>query len=125
MSQTIEVPLWLLILILLFAAVTFASHFLFPSVRWFFRKRAVRVIARLNQRLTRPIEPFKIARRYDMIHYLYTTFYQATQTGVPLMRPMWMEFADEAEFFTVDSQFMLGDYMLVAPKIETPTDFLE
>ncbi len=70
MSQTIEVPLWLLILILLFAAVTFASHFLFPSVRWFFRKRAERVIARLNQRLTRPIEPFKIARRYDMIQRL-------------------------------------------------------
>lgn len=70
MSQTIEVPLWLLILILLFAAVTFASHFLFPSVRWFFRKLAERVIARVNQRLTRPIEPFKLARRYDMIQRL-------------------------------------------------------
>ena len=70
MSQVVEVPLWLLILILLFAAVTFASHFLFPSVRWFFRKRAERVIARLNKRLARPIEPFKIARRYDMIQRL-------------------------------------------------------
>ena len=54
----------------LFAAVTFASHFLFPSVRWFFRKRAERVIAKLNQRLQRPIEPFKLARRYDMIQRL-------------------------------------------------------
>jgi glycerol-3-phosphate O-acyltransferase len=70
MSQVVEVPLWLLILILLFAAVTFASHFLFPSVRWFFRKRAERVIARVNKRLARPIEPFKIARRYDMIQRL-------------------------------------------------------
>ncbi len=55
---------------MLFAAVTVASHFLFQSVRWFFRKRAERVIARLNQRLARPIEPFKLARRYDMIQRL-------------------------------------------------------
>ena len=70
MTQTISMPLWAFALILLFAAVTFASHFLFPSVRWFFRKRAERVIARLNKRLTRPIEPFKLARRYDMIQRL-------------------------------------------------------
>lgn len=63
-------PLWVFILILLFAGVTFASHFLFPSVRWFFRKRAERVIARVNERLQRPIEPFKLARRYDMIQRL-------------------------------------------------------
>ncbi|EAQ13202.1 glycerol-3-phosphate acyltransferase [Maritimibacter alkaliphilus HTCC2654] len=70
MNRTVELPLWALILILAFAAVTFASHFLFPSVRWFFRRRMERAVARLNQRLTRPIEPFKIARRYDMIQRL-------------------------------------------------------
>ncbi len=70
MTQTVAVPLWLLILIVLFAAVTFASHFLFPSVRWFFRKRMERAVARLNERLTRPIQPFKLARRYDMIQRL-------------------------------------------------------
>ncbi|MGJ8621129.1 MAG: 1-acyl-sn-glycerol-3-phosphate acyltransferase [Yoonia sp.] len=70
MTQTVSMPLWAFILILLFAGVTFASHFLFPSVRWFFRKRAERVIARLNKRLQRPIEPFKLARRYDMIQRL-------------------------------------------------------
>ncbi|MEN0002353.1 MAG: 1-acyl-sn-glycerol-3-phosphate acyltransferase, partial [Pseudomonadota bacterium] len=48
----------------------FASHFLFPSVRWFFRRRLQRAVTRLNQRLTRPIEPFKLARRYDMIQRL-------------------------------------------------------
>lgn len=63
-------PIWAFVLIILFAGVTFASHFLFPSVRWFFRKRAERVIAKVNQRLQRPIEPFKLARRYDMIQRL-------------------------------------------------------
>ena len=70
MTQTISMPIWVFVLMVLFAAVTFASHFLFPSVRWFFRKRAERVIARVNQRLQRPIEPFKLARRYDMIQRL-------------------------------------------------------
>jgi glycerol-3-phosphate O-acyltransferase len=70
MTATVELPVWLFVLILLFAAVTFASHFLFPSVRWFFRRRMERVVARLNERLERPIEPFKLARRYDMIQRL-------------------------------------------------------
>lgn len=70
MTRSVELPLWLLVLILLFAAVTFASHFLFPSVRWFFRRRFERAVARLNKRLERPIEPFKLTRRYDMIQRL-------------------------------------------------------
>ncbi|NIZ12874.1 1-acyl-sn-glycerol-3-phosphate acyltransferase [Phaeobacter sp. HF9A] len=70
MTQTVELPIWAFVLILLFAAVTFASHFLFPSVRWFFRRRLERAVARVNERLERPIEPFKLARRYDMIQRL-------------------------------------------------------
>ncbi len=70
MMRTVELPIWLFVLIVLFAAVTFASHFLFPSVRWFFRRRMERAVAKLNERLERPIEPFKLARRYDMIQRL-------------------------------------------------------
>ena len=70
MFQPVALPLWLLVVILLFAAVTFASHFLFPSVRWFFRRRMEKAVAQLNTRLTRPIEPFKLARRHDMIQRL-------------------------------------------------------
>lgn len=70
MTTTVELPLWFLIVILLFAAVTFASHFLFPSVRWFFRRRLEKVVAKLNEKLERPIEPFKLARRHDMIQRL-------------------------------------------------------
>lgn len=67
MTQTVQLPLWLLVLILLFAAVTASTHLLFPSVRWFFRRRAERIVARLNERLERPIQPFKLLRRQDMI----------------------------------------------------------
>lgn len=70
MTRSVELPLWLFLLILVFAAVTFASHFLFPSVRWFFRHRMERVVARLNKNLSVPIQPFKLARRHDMIQRL-------------------------------------------------------
>lgn len=90
MTQPVAVPFWLLLLILAFAAITFASHFLFPSVRWFFRKRAEKALARLNARLDRPIELFKLARRQDMIvrlsydpRVLEAVADHAAETGVP------------------------------------------
>ena len=70
MFKTIQLPLWLLVLILAFAAVTALSHFLLPSVRWFFRRRMEKVVAKLNERLERPIEPFKLLHRHDMIQRL-------------------------------------------------------
>ncbi|MDU8909866.1 1-acyl-sn-glycerol-3-phosphate acyltransferase [Aestuariicoccus sp. MJ-SS9] len=70
MTTPITLPLWLFLLILLFAAASFATNFLFPSVRWFLRRRMERAVARLNERLERPIQPFKLARRYDLIQRL-------------------------------------------------------
>jgi glycerol-3-phosphate O-acyltransferase len=67
MFQIVEMPLWALVLILGFATVTVASHFLFPSVRWFFRKRMERAVDQVNKRLARPIEPFKIMRHQDQV----------------------------------------------------------
>jgi glycerol-3-phosphate O-acyltransferase len=90
MFRTVELPLWLLILILAFAAVTFASHFLFPSVRWFFRRRMERVVTELNRRLAKPIQPFKLARRHDTIQRLIydrdvlaAVAQQAAAEGIP------------------------------------------
>ncbi|WP_417587812.1 1-acyl-sn-glycerol-3-phosphate acyltransferase [Pararhodobacter oceanensis] len=67
MFEPVEVPFWLLTLILLFAAIAFASHFLFPSVRWFFRRRMERAVDELNKRLERPIQPFRLMRRQDNV----------------------------------------------------------
>jgi glycerol-3-phosphate O-acyltransferase len=67
MTGTVAVPLWLLILIVALAAISFLSHFLFPSVRWYFRRRMERVVGELNKRLDRPIQPFKLMERNDMI----------------------------------------------------------
>ncbi|MCK4711699.1 MAG: 1-acyl-sn-glycerol-3-phosphate acyltransferase, partial [Marinosulfonomonas sp.] len=67
MNRMVELPLWLLVLILGFAAFSALDRVLAPSVRWFFRRRMQKVVAQVNTKLDRPIEPFKLARRHDMI----------------------------------------------------------
>jgi glycerol-3-phosphate O-acyltransferase len=90
MFGTVAVPAWLLVLILGFAAVSFATHFLFPSVRWFFRRRAERALSRLNARLDRKVDLFKLAQRSDMVARLAydrqvveAAMAHAAETGVP------------------------------------------
>lgn len=70
MFETVEIPIWLVVIVALLAAISALDKFLVPSVRWFFRRRMERVVSRLNERLQRPIEPFKLARRHDMIQRL-------------------------------------------------------
>ncbi|QUS34864.1 1-acyl-sn-glycerol-3-phosphate acyltransferase [Falsirhodobacter algicola] len=67
MTATVELPIWLLVLVLAFALIAALDRVLVPSARWYLRRRMERVVARLNQRLDRPIEPFKLMRRQDMI----------------------------------------------------------
>ena len=67
MNRMVELPLWLLLLIVGFAVFSALERVLVPSVRWFFRRRMQKVVARVNTKLERPIEPFKLARRHDMI----------------------------------------------------------
>lgn len=53
--------------------------------------------------------------------YLYTTFHDASQTGVPIMRPMFLDFPHDESLFGTASQFMFGDSILVSPKLKSPT----
>jgi glycerol-3-phosphate O-acyltransferase len=90
MFGTVAVPVWLLVLILGFAGISFATHFLLPSVRWFFRRRAEKALSRLNARLDRKIDLFKLAQRSDMVARLAydqkvveAAMAHAAETGVP------------------------------------------
>lgn len=90
MTGTIELPLWLVVLVLVLAAIAALDRILAPSVRWFFRRRMERAVARLNERLERPIAPFKLAQRYDMIlrlaydpQVMQAVAEHAAETGVP------------------------------------------
>lgn len=56
-----------------------------------------------------------IRRRYAYLPYIYTLFAHSSVSGLPIMRPMWVEFPDEIEQFGVEDQFFLGPSLLVHP----------
>jgi alpha 1,3-glucosidase len=51
--------------------------------------------------------------RYSLLPYVYTLFKEASVTGVPLMRPLWMEFPEDISTFERDEEFLLGPSLLV------------
>ena len=55
-----------------------------------------------------------IEARYALLPYIYTCLEETSRNGVPLMRPMFLEF-DDASLRREESQFMFGDALLVAP----------
>jgi alpha-glucosidase len=60
-----------------------------------------------------------IEERYRLLPYLYTTAEEMSRTGIPIMRPLFLEFPAEASGSqsidpTVDNDFLLGHDLLVA-----------
>jgi alpha-glucosidase len=58
-----------------------------------------------------------IETRYQLLPYIYTGMEEASRTGVPLMRPMFLEFPDQPDLALNDAEFMFGDSLVVAPKV--------
>jgi alpha-D-xyloside xylohydrolase len=50
-----------------------------------------------------------------LMPYLFHAAYTATETGLPVMRAMVLEFANDPTSSYLDRQYMLGDSLLVAP----------
>jgi alpha-D-xyloside xylohydrolase len=51
----------------------------------------------------------------SLMPYLYQNACESTETGIPMMRPMVLEFTDDESCHYLDRQYMLGDKFLVAP----------
>lgn len=60
-----------------------------------------------------------IDERYRLLPYIYTLAEEASRSGLPMMRPLFMEFPDAAGGYALDleggNQFMWGSALLVAP----------
>jgi len=56
--------------------------------------------------------------RYALLPFWYTTFYEASVTGFPVMRAMWLEFPQDVESFGLDDQWMIGNALLVKPVVQ-------
>ena len=53
--------------------------------------------------------------RYRLMPFLYTILEEAHRTGVPLFRPLMLNYQTDANTYNLDDQFMIGDDLLVAP----------
>jgi len=56
--------------------------------------------------------------RYQLLPFLYTTLEAAHRTGVPLFRPLMLNYQDDSNTYNLDDQFMIGDDLLVAPIVK-------
>ncbi|MCX7884520.1 MAG: glycoside hydrolase family 31 protein [Caloramator sp.] len=70
---------------------------------WSFSKRAEKVAEKA------------INLRYRFIPYIYNMYYKSYKEGIPVFRPMVMEYPDDINVLDIYSQFMFGDNMLIAP----------
>jgi alpha-glucosidase len=53
--------------------------------------------------------------RYQLLPFLYTTMEEAHRTGVPLFRPLLLNYQDDLNTLTLDDEYMVGDALLAAP----------
>src|SRR6266404_2690319 len=53
--------------------------------------------------------------RYRLLPFLYTTLEEAGRTGVPLFRPLLLNYQQDTNTLNLDDQFMVGNDLLVAP----------
>ncbi len=67
-----------------------------------------------------------IEERYRLLPYIYTSVEEATRNGIPLMRPMFLEYPDEEPLVIegdwANSQYLFGHDLLVAPE---PYEFVQ
>lgn len=70
LDATVTLPVWLTVLMAVFAAWAVLDRLLIPSMRWALRRRANKAIEELNTRLDLRIRPFKLTRRQVLIDRL-------------------------------------------------------
>lgn len=57
-----------------------------------------------------------INRRYRLLPYLYTQFYKASQTGMPIMQPVFMSDIKDTTLRREQECFLLGADLLIIPR---------
>ncbi len=56
-----------------------------------------------------------IKLRYHLLPYIYTAFWQASETGIPIMRPLLLDYPGDWQAVEKNDEYLFGDDLLVAP----------
>lgn len=57
-----------------------------------------------------------INRRYRLLPYLYTQFYNSSQTGLPIMQPVFMSDVKDTTLRREQECFLFGPDLLIIPR---------
>ena len=68
--ETITLPYWIFIVLLVFAGIMVLDRILLPGMRWYLKRRVNRVIEEINTRLDIEIRPIQFTRRQALIDQL-------------------------------------------------------
>ena len=60
--------------------------------------------------------------RYRLLPFLYTALEEAHRTGVPMFRPLLLNYQNDYNTLTIDDEFMVGDDLLAAPILHQGQD---
>jgi len=84
-----------------------SSHARFHGVRgrepWYYGEKAVEVVREFAK------------LRYRLLPYIYSLAQEAAETGMPVVRPLVLEYPDDPVAATVDYEYLLGPGLLVVP----------
>lgn len=59
-----------------------------------------------------------IELRYRLLPYLYDLFRGCEETGLPILRPLVLHYENDPETWNLNSEFLVGEYLLAAPVLE-------
>ncbi len=59
-----------------------------------------------------------ILLRYQLLPYIYGLFFLSYRKGLPVMRPLFLNYPEDKMSYNIDDEFMVGDNILVAPVVE-------
>ncbi len=57
--------------------------------------------------------------RMNLMPYLYTYAYEASEQGLPVMRPLFLEFPQDERAWDIEDEYLFGGHLLVAPILDT------
>jgi len=56
-----------------------------------------------------------IELRYELLPYIYNAMHETAKTGIPAMRPLFVDFPEDETAAALDDEFLFGSDLLVAP----------
>jgi alpha-glucosidase (family GH31 glycosyl hydrolase) len=75
-------------------------------------------VAELHNAAIEPICKTYLELRYRMLPYLYSAIAETCETGLPVIRALWLHYPDDPAAVACGDQYLYGNDILVAPVVE-------